>query len=404
MNDETTALKRSINLPLLTFYGLGTILGAGIYVLIGEVVAVAGLFTPLSFLVAAVMVVFTAFSYAELSSRFPRSAGEAVYIQEAFGIRGLSLLIGGMVILIGIISSATILNGFVGYAQLLLAWPDEFLLFGITLILALIAIWGISESIWMASIVTIIEMIGLLIIIAVAGDSLGDLPQRLPELVPGTGGAWLGVMLGAFIAFYAFIGFEDMVNVAEEVKQPQKTLPKAIILALIFSTLFYGLVALVAVLSVPVAELAGRKAPLSWIYQQATGNSPLLITYISMFAIINGALIQIIMGSRVLYGLANQGWLPDLIGKIHPYTRTPVVATVMVATAILIFAIWLPLLTLAQITSFITLLVFTLVNLSLIIIKLRGHEHDGAVSYPLPIPVLGLLISLAFVFLHMDSL
>lgn len=402
MNDSNSKLKRSITLPLLTFYGLGTILGAGIYVLIGEVVAMSGMFAPIAFLVAALMALFTAFAYAELSSRYPRSAGEALYIQKAFGIGGLSLLVGLLVVLIGTVSSATLLRGFAGYAQLLLDGSQPILIGGITLLLTLVAIWGIRQSVWMASVVTVVEIGGLILIIAVAGEGLHDLPQQLPQLLPNSSAVWPGIFLGAFVAFYAFLGFEDIVNVAEEVVRPQTTLPKAILLSLVLSTLLYMLVSLVAVMAVPVSELAGREAPLAWLYERTTGNTPLVITYISLFAIVNGALVQIVMGSRMLYGLARQRLLPAWLGYVAPLTHTPLWATLFMGSVILVFALWLPLLVLAQVTSFITLFVFGLVNLSLLVIKIRQPHVDGGVHYPLWIPLLGLLISIGFIVMQAE--
>jgi APA family basic amino acid/polyamine antiporter len=397
MSEQQPQLKRSISLPLLTFYGLGTILGAGIYVLIGEVVAVAGIRAPIAFGVASLLAVFTAFSYAELSARFPRSAGEAVYIMEAFHRRRLSLLMGLLVILIGLVSSATIVNGFVGYFRVFFELPPWLIIVVLVGLLGLLAAWGISESVWAATLVTLLEIGGLVYIIWVAGDSLASLPQRWPEFVTdGDSGLWIGILAGAFIAFYAFIGFEDMVNVAEEVKDPSRNLPTAIVLALVISSLLYMLVVLVSVLSVPVSELAGSQAPLAKVYHYITGEAPTAITLISLVAVVNGALIQIIMASRVLYGLSWQGWLPPLFSRIHPRRQTPVYATALVTVLALALALWFPLLTLAKATSLVTLLVFALVNLSLWRVKRFDRRPAGIRVVPRWVPALGFIISLVF--------
>jgi len=398
MSEQAPELKRSITLPLLTFYGLGTILGAGIYVLIGEVVQAAGILAPLAFGVAALLAVFTAFSYAELSARFPRSAGEAVYVMEAFHGRRLSLFMGLLVILIGLVSAATIANGFVGYFQVFFELPPWLIITVLVGLLGLLAAWGISESVWAATGVTLLEIGGLLFIIWVARDSLMDLPVRWPEVraAQDGGGAWLGILAGAFLAFYAFIGFEDMVNVAEEVKDPSRNLPRAIVMALVISTLLYIVVVLVSVLTVPASVLAGDPAPLARVYQYKTGEAPTLITLISLVAVVNGALIQIIMASRVLYGLSWQGWLPPWLGRIHPRRRTPIVATVLVTALVLVLALWFPLLSLAKATSLITLLVFALVNLSLWRVKHYDRNPPGVRVVPRWVPALGFLISLAF--------
>ena len=401
MTEQKPELKRSISLPLLTFYGLGTILGAGIYVLIGEVVAVAGIRAPIAFLVAALLAVFTAFSYAELSARFPRSAGEAVYIMEAFHRRRLSLLMGLLVILIGTVSAATIANGFVGYFRVFFEAAPWLIIVVLVAMLGLVAAWGITESVWLAALVTLIEVGGLMFIIWVAGDSLATLPQRWPEFFHGDGGAgmgpWVGILAGAFLAFYAFIGFEDMVNVAEEVKDPSRNLPRAIILALVISSLLYLLVVLVSVLSVPVSELAGDPAPLSRVYHYQTGDTPTLITLISLVAVVNGALIQIIMASRVLYGLSWQGWLPPLFSRIHPRRQTPVYATVLITALVLVLALWFPLLTLAKATSLISLMVFALVNLSLWQVKRHDRQPPGVTVFPRWVSLAGFVVSVVFV-------
>ena len=391
-------LSRSLSLPMVTLYGMGTILGAGIYVLIGEVAGVAGAWAPLAFLVAAVLAGFSAFAYAELSSRYPKSAGEAVYLQEGIGWRWLSMLVGLMVASVGILSSATIAKGFVGYLHVFVQVPEPLVTSMLVVILGLIAWWGIRESVLVIGLFTLIEVFGLLLIIWVGWDSIDRLPTLWSDTSSTAGEGYLtGVLLGAFLAFYAFIGFEDMVNVAEEVKHARRTLPLAIILVLVLTTLLYIVVALVAVLAVPAAELSGKEAPLAYIYELNTGRSPVVITLIGMFAVVNGALIQIIMASRILYGMSRQGWLPATISRVHPATQTPHIATLMVTLAILAFALLLPLLTLANITSLITLLIFSFINLALIRIKLRDARPAGVIVYPLWIPVAGLIANLTFI-------
>ncbi|WP_455217684.1 APC family permease [Kaarinaea lacus] len=393
---EQAHLKRSISLPLITFYGLGTIIGAGIYVLIGAVAGKAGMFSPIAFLLAAIIAGFTAFSYAELSSRMPKSAGEAIYVQEAFGQQWLSTLTGWSVVIIGLVSSATIANGFVGYLNVFIDIPAWLAIAGLILTLGIVAAVGINESVWLATVITLIEIGGLIFVMVIAGDSLGQLPQRLPEMIPSFEAAqWSGIFLGAFLAFYAFIGFEDMVNVAEEVRDASRLLPKAIILALVISSLLYLVVAVVAVMALPVETLSKSEAPLAAIVEASGKNNTLIISFISLVAVINGALIQVIMASRVMYGMGNSGLAPRLLAEVHPRTQTPLVSTALVTLAILILALWLPLVTLAQITSFITLLIFAGINIALVRIKLRNPVVSGAVHYPVWIPVLGAVMSLA---------
>jgi len=391
-------LKRSLSLPLLTLYGLGTIVGAGIYVLVARVAAHAGLYAPLSFLLAALLATFTGFAYAELSARYPKSAGEAVYVQEGLGRRELSLLVGFLIIVTGVVSAATIVNGFVGYLQVFVAVPDALAIVLVVLALGMLAVWGITESVAAATVVTLIEVSGLLFIVVVAGGSLATLPARLPELIPPADSrVWQGIVVGAFLAFYAFIGFEDMVNVAEEVHDPTRTLPRAILLALAAATVLYIVVALVAVLALLPAELAETRAPLALIYERSTGQAPTLITLISLFAIINGALIQIVMGSRVLYGMSREGWIPQWLGRVHARTRTPHLATLLVAATILVLALGFPLEGLARFTSFVILVVFALINLALLRIKRRAPHPPGIRTCPAWLPWAGFLGTTGFV-------
>jgi amino acid transporter len=278
------------------------------------------------------------------------------------------------------------------------AVPDALAIVLLVLALGALAVWGIQESVTAATVITLIEVGGLLFIIAVAGDSLATLPARWPELLPPLhAGVWQGILLGAFLAFYAFIGFEDMVNVAEEVRDPVRVLPRAILLALAAASVLYVLVALIAVLAIPPAELAGSRAPLAAIYTRATGAPPTLISLISMFAIVNGALIQIVMAARVLYGMSRERWLPEWLGRVHPRTRTPVAATVLVTLVILALALWLPLETLARTTSFVILAVFALINLALLRIKRRDPHPAGVRTYPAWIPLVGALSTGGFV-------
>lgn len=389
-------LKRSINLPMLTFYGIGTILGAGIYVLIGQVAGYAGMATPWSFLVASILAGLSAFSYAELAARYPKSAGEAIYIQESFQRPVFSLFVGLLIVGVGTISSATLINGLLGYLAHFIHWPDALVICVTIGVLGGIVIWGIGESVLIASLMTVFEMLGLIIIVWVARQGFAQLPAQLPHMLPSLDAiSWSGILLGAFVAFYAFIGFEDMVNVAEEVIDPRKNLPRGIIIALVVTTSFYFLVALVSVLTVTPAILAQQAAPLAYIYQHMTGQAPSLIALIGVASIINGVLIQMVMASRILYGMSRSRWLPNWLGVVHPRTRTPINATLVVVIVILGFALWLPLLSLAKLTSFMSLSIFSVINLALLRIKRRG-ERSPTLNVPLWVPVCGLVFSVLF--------
>lgn len=391
-------LKRSLSLTLVTFYGIGTILGAGIYVLVGKVAGFAGMFTPFAFLLASLLAALSAFSYAELSARFPKSAGEAVYVQEGLGWRKLSILVGVTIVFAGIISTATLVHGFVGYFQVFLDVPAIGVIIGLTLLMGLVVAWGINESVIIASLMTLLEIVGLLLIIWVAQDSFNELPARWTEMVPPLELAvWGGIVAGSFIAFYAFIGFEDIVNVAEEVRNPHRNLPRAIIIALVVTSAFYFIIAVVSILALPPAELARTDAPLAELYRSVTGRQPVAITIISLVSVLNGALIQIIMASRVLYGMSRQGWLPPRLGRVNARTRTPLLATGIVTALVLLFALWLPLVSLAKLTSYVILIVFSLINLSLWLIKTRAPQPEDIRTVPLWVPIAGFFFSSSFV-------
>ena len=393
--NQPTQLKRGLSLWLLVFYGLGNILGAGIYVLVGKVAGSAGLFAPVAFLVASLVAAFTALSYAELVARYPLSAGEAVYVQKGLGLPALSVLVGLLIVLMGAVSAATIARGFVGYLDILIEVPDAMAITLLVIVLAAIAIWGIVESVRIAALVTVIELLGLGLVLAVAGDSLFSIPERLPELIPPTDPViWQGILFGAFLAFYAFVGFEDMVNVAEEVRNPVRNLPLAILIALGVTTLLYAAISLTAVLTVAPQQLAASDAPLATVYQQASGSKPVTLSIISIFAVVNGALIQIIMGSRILYGMSRQGWLPTPFGHVWRKTQTPATATIATAGVVLVLALWLPLVTLAKSTSFLVLFIFSLINLSLLRIKWREPHPQGVRPVPQWVPAGGIVASL----------
>lgn len=393
-------LKRSLGVLHVTLYGLGTILGAGIYVLLGEVAGEAGAYAPVSFLLAGLVAGLSAFAYAELSSRFPKSAGEAVYTHEAFGLRALSTAVGWSVVMIGVVSAATIANGFQGYLHVFLDMPGWAAIAALVLTLGVIAAWGIGVSVTIAAAITVVEILGLVMVVALSSDSLATLPARLPELTPPMeSAAWTGIGLGAFLAFYAFIGFEDIVNIAEEVKDPSRTLPMAIFLALGISATLYLLVTLSAVLTLPLETLSTTTAPMASIVAKRGSLATGVISLVSIVAVINGALIQVIMASRILYGMGRRAMAPALLSRVSTLTRTPLIATAAVTVTVLALALWLPLVTLAEATSFITLSVFALMNLALFRFKYGGGAswRKGCAIW---VPAAGFVACVLFVVLR----
>ena len=299
-----TSLARRISLPLLTFYGLGTILGAGIYVLIGEVALRAGQYSPLSFIVSACIAAVTAYSFARLSSQFPKSAGPAAYAYEAFKLRSVSALVGLAIVLVGTVSAATMVKGFAGYFIALIQIPELFVLLSIILLITVFAVWGISQSLFIASCITIIEVLGLLFVIYAVID-----PNELKNYsLPASTSIFTNttiIFYAAFISFYAYIGFEDIVHIAEETINPTKVVPLAIVLSLIVSTLLYVTLSISCTVFIPLSVFNTSSAPLVSIIE-FKGYDPIIMAIISMIAIVNGALVQLIMASRVLYGMAEQ--------------------------------------------------------------------------------------------------
>ena len=375
-------------------YGLGVTIGAGIYVLIGEAAGRAGDHAPAAFVLSAIVMGFTAGSFGELSGRVPRAAAEAVYVETAFGRPWLTRATGLAVLAEAVVAAAAISLGCAGYLGEVLPLPQPVLVTGIVLSMAAIAGLGVRQSVGVAGAMTVVEVAGLAIIVA-AGfarepDLLTHLPQALPPL--GDAVAMEGVAAASLIAFFAFIGFDDIVNLVEETREPRRALPRAIWITLALVTAIYVMVALVAVRAVPLEELAGAEAPVALLFERLTGLSPLAITGIAILATANGIVIILIMAARVIYGMARAERLPAALGRVWPVTHTPVRATALVAAVVLALALFVPLGVLAEVTSRIILAVFALVNLSLVALKLSGvPAPEQAARVPLAVPVLGAL-------------
>ena len=271
------------------------------------------------------------------------------------------------------------------------------------MLLTSIAIRGILESVWVAATITIIEVGGLFWVVAVNTKSLLEIPERLPELVPGLAGEqWLGIATASFFAFYAFIGFEDMVNQSEEVKDARRNVPRGILLALAITTLIYVLIGLVAVIAVSPKDLAESQTPLALLVSAQGPFARVLMVLVSMLAGVNGALVQIVMASRVAYGMSNQGMGPDVLGTVHPELRTPMKATVLMGAIILFLALWFPLESLAKCTSGIMLANFVLVNAALVRLKWKGDKVPReVVQYPMIVPVLGCVLCISFLIVQL---
>jgi amino acid transporter len=396
---DSPHLKRSVGLTGLVLYGLGVTVGAGIYVLVGETIVRAGPYAPAAFLLSAVVMGFTAASFAELSGRVPQAAGEAVYVEKSFGLPWLTIAVGLAVLVEAMIAAAAIAVGAAGYVSQLIPLSSEALVIGIVILMAAIACWGIGESIAIAGAMTVVEVAGLLVIVffGIAGDpaSLGELPAALVP-PPGDWHALSGVLGASMIAFFAFIGFDDVVNLVEEAKNPSKVMPWAIGITLLVVTILYVLVSFVAVQNVPVEKLEGASAPISLLFESLTGLPPLAITLIAIIATMNGVVIILIMASRVTYGMAKEGRLPAWVGAVSPRTQTPLRATILIAAIVLVLAVFTPLDTLAETSSEVLLLVFVVINLSLIWFKIKGvPAPENAFTVHIAFPIFGVVLCFA---------
>lgn len=383
-------LQRKVTLPILTFYGLGSIVGAGIYVLLGEVAGIAGKGMGVSFLLAGLIAGLTGFSYAELSSRYPKSAGSVLFVDVAFNLDWLSRLMAAALLGVSAVSSAVICHGFVGYFQLYVGLPTSTIIVALGLMIFLVASADIKQSTMLVAVITVLEVGGLILVSVFASE----LPQRSSynEVLSFSVG-FEPIVAAAFLAFYAFIGFEDMVNVAEEVIEPKSVMPLGVILAVVCSALLYFLVAAVAILRIDLDVLAQSASPLATMVGHRP-NVMNLVGLISMVAIINGAIVQVIMSARVLYGMAERGLVPKFFAKLHPKTQTPVLSTGIACGVVVLLGLSFDLIELASVTSALMLAVFALVNVSLIKIKQQVPIESDAMRVPIIVPYFALVSTL----------
>ncbi|MEZ5912932.1 MAG: APC family permease [Paracoccaceae bacterium] len=384
------ALHKRLGLGLLTAYGIGVMVGAGIYVLVGAAAGAAGLWAPLAFLLAGLVALPTALSYCELAARIPEAAGDSAYVEIGLGRHGLALLIGAVNILAGTIAAAAVLRGGVGYLTSVVPVPAFWAIVAIGAALTVIAILGVVESLAFAATMTVIEVVGLL---AVSAAGFWAPPvaewQALPALPPPH---WPGVATAAIFAFFAFIGFDDLVNMAEEARRPERDMPRAILFALAITAVLYFLVSAAAVRAVPVALLGTSDRPLSLVWEVATGTSATFLALIAVAAALNGILAQIVMASRVIYGLGRRSPALGRFHRAHPRFGTPVLATTLIGAATVGAALTLPVATLAEVTSLLLLAVFATVNLALIGLKRRRPEAPFRVPFAVPLVGLGLSV------------
>ncbi len=393
-DNAPVGLKRALTLPYIVLYGLGVTVGAGIYVLVGEVIARSGQYAPFSFLIAGLVMLLPAAVFAELTGRMPYAAAEAHFVGTGFKSPKLFLIVGLAVSAVGLISSAAIAHGAVGYLSQLLDWPATGPLIVIIFGAGLVAGFDIRNSIAMAGLLTLIEVGGLLLIVIGSISAGNDLADQAIKAIPDSMSPllWSGIAASSLLAFFAFIGFEDIDSVAEETINPQKTLSRGIFITLFLSIAIYVAVILAALAAVPMSELAGQNAPLTLVFSKTTSLSPIIIILIALVATVNGIIVQLIMSSRVIYGLARRGSLPKPLAYINTATHTPLVATALSVAIVLGLALAFPIASLAQWTSAITLAIFILVCAALIRIKRSNVPiPEGTFVVPVWVPYGGIL-------------
>jgi APA family basic amino acid/polyamine antiporter len=398
--EEPTKLKRAIGPGLLTLFIIGDILGAGIYALVGEVGAEVGGAIWAPFLGAFVLALFTAFAYAELVSKYPRAAGSAHYAHRAFKRPLLTFMIAFAVMSSGIASASTLSRAFAGdYLKEFVDVPLVLAALVFILIVAAINLRGIAESVTVNAVLTVVEVIGLVLIVVIGAVALGDGSAdfgRNGEFKEGES-VFFVIVGGTALAFYAMIGFEDSVNVAEETKRPSVTFPKALFGGILVAGLLYLLVTTMASAVVPTGDLSGSDAPLLEVVEQGPlGIDTQLFSFIALLAVANGALINMIMASRIVYGMSDQGIVLPLFGRVLGGRRTPWVAIAFTTAIAMILISTGDLSTLADTTVLLLLLVFTIVNVAVLVLRREpvDHEHFRA---PSVLPVLGALVSVGLI-------
>jgi len=412
--EEQTELRRVMGPKLLLLFIVGDILGTGVYALTGKVAAEVGGAAWVPFLVAFGIAMITAFSYLELVTKYPQAAGAALYTHKAFGVHFLTFIVAFTVMCSGITSASTASRAFAsnlakGFG---LDSDNTSLIMVLSLafmaVVALVNLRGVAESVKANIVLTLVELSGLLLVILVGFFALTagktDFSRTMVFESPSDKSAFLAVTAATALAFFAMVGFEDSVNMAEETHDPVRTFPKMMITGIGVTGVIYILVALFSVAIVPVGELGKSETPLVTVVETAAPSVPIdtLLPFISMFAVANSALINMLMASRLLYGMARQEVLPPLLGKVHPTRQTPWAAiafTTLLAFGLIFYvsgASTSATETLGGTTSLLLLGVFTIVNICVLVLRKDVKDRPHFVA-PTLLPVLGALLCAFFV-------
>jgi len=400
---------------LLLLFIVGDILGTGVYALTGDVAAEVGGAAWLPFLVAFVIALVTAFSYLELVTKYPQAAGAALYAHKAFGIHFVTFLIAFVVMCSGITSASTASRFFASnfFKGFEFSWGTT----GVVVLalasmaaLALVNLRGVGESVKLNVFLTIIEISGLVLVILVGlwafsgGDV--DFSRVVAFETAEDKNAFMAVTAATSLAFFAMVGFEDSVNMAEETKDPARIFPKMLLTGLSIAGVVYILVSIVAVALVPVGELEASDTPLVEVVKAGAPGLPIdhILPFITMFAVSNTALINMLMASRLIYGMARQHVLPPVLGAVHPRTRSPWVAilfTTAIAFGLILYVTAFAnddaISVLGGTTSLLLLAVFAVVNVAVLVLRRDVHAAGGHFRTPTVLPVVGFVASLYLV-------
>jgi len=394
MEGGRPGLKRELGLFEVTVSGIGVILGAGIYALLGSGAALAGNAVWLAFGISAIIAAFTGLSYAELSAMFPRAGAEYEYVNHAFGER-VAFSVGFLIILSGIFAAATVALGFSGYAAALTGFPEVPIAAALILILCLLLLLGIRETAFFAIAFTLIEAGGLVFLIAVGLPYLGSVSYLEMPL------GWSGVFQASALLFFAYTGFEGIVKLSEETKNPERTIPRALVLSLAITIVLYILVALCAVSVGGWQLVSGSDAPFTAVIHTALGSdASFAISIIALFATANTALMFLLASSRITFGMASARSLPGILGRIWEEKGTPWAAIILISVVALLPLGLRDISIVANITNATLFVTFIAINAALIVLRLRCPEASRPFRVPIsvkgvPVPaVCGILFSL----------
>ncbi|MGJ4845144.1 APC family permease [Leifsonia sp. Le1] len=414
-DSEQPELKRALGPGLLLLFIVGDILGTGVYALTGQVAAEVGGAAWLPFLLAFAVATVTAFSYLELVTKYPQAAGAALYTHKAFGIHFFTFIVCFIVMTSGITSAATASRAFAVNLSVGFGLPsDNFFTMMVALafivLIMLVNLRGVTESVWLNVVLTLVELSGLLLVIMIGlwaiGGGNADLSRVVAFETPEDKGILLAVSTATSLAFFAMVGFEDSVNMAEETKEPSRIFPKMMLTGLGIAAVIYVLVSICVVALVPIGELAGSETPLVTAVNAAAPDFPIadLLPFISMFAVANTALINMMMASRLLYGMSKQKVLPGFLSKVQKKRRTPWAAILFTSALALGLIVYVSLdpkgsivALLGGTTSLLLLAVFAVVNIAVLVLRRQPVDHKHFRTARV-LPIIGAITCLYLVF------